>query len=212
VKFTICNAPQRSEAWFKDRLGLATGSRAGDIVAKIKSGEAAARRDYRCQLVAERLTGKPQENDFVNADMERGIALEADARRAYEAHTGLLAEETGFLRSVELDAGCSLDGAINAFEGVLEIKCPRTATHLNYLRENRLPARYTAQATHNVFVSGAKWIDFVSYCPALPENLSLFVVRVEAKDLDLEGYAAELKAFLAEVREETESLKNWRLK
>lgn len=212
MKFTICNAPQRSEAWFKDRLGLATGSRAGDIVAKIKSGEAAARRDYRCQLVAERLTGKPQENDFVNADMERGIALEADARRAYEAHTGLLAEETGFLRSAELDAGCSLDGAINAFEGVLEIKCPRTATHLNYLRENRLPVRYTAQATHNVFVSGAKWIDFVSFCPALPENLSLFVVRVEAKDLDLEGYAAELKAFLAEVREETESLKNWRLK
>ena len=208
MKFTICNAPQRSEAWFRDRLGLATGSRAGDILAKIKSGEAATRRDYRCQLIAERLTGKPQEDGFVNADMERGIALEADARRAYEAYTGLLAEECGFLRSVSLEAGCSLDGAIGGFEGVLEIKCPRTATHLNYLRENRLPARYTAQATHNVFISGAKWIDFASFCPALPENLSLFVVRVKAEDLDLEGYANELVAFLNEVREETEALKN----
>ena len=208
MKFTICNAPQRSEAWFRDRLGLATGSRAGDILAKIKSGEAAARRDYRCQLIAERLTGKPQEDGFVNADMERGIALEADARRAYEAHTGLLAEECGFLRSVSLEAGCSLDGAIGGFEGVLEIKCPRTATHLNYLRENRLPPRYTAQATHNVLISGAQWIDFASFCPALPENLSLFVVRVKAEDLDLEGYANELVAFLNEVREETETLKN----
>ena len=209
MKFTICNAPQRSEAWFKDRLGLATGSRANDVLAKIKSGEAAARRDYRAQLVAERLTGKPQEDVFVNADMERGIQLEAAARMAYEAHTGLLAEETGFLRSTTLDAGCSLDGAINAFEGVLEVKCPRTATHINYLRDGKVPAKYLPQITHNVLVSDAAWADFASYCPALPDNLSLFVVRVKREDLDIEGYERELKAFLEEVATETESLKNW---
>lgn len=209
MKFTICNAPQRSEAWFKDRLGLATGSRAGDVLAKIKSGEAAARRDYRAQLVAERLTGKPQEEVFVNADMERGIQLEAAARMAYEAHTGLLAEETGFLRSTALDAGCSLDGAINAFEGILEVKCPRTATHINYLRDGKVPAKYIPQITHNVLVAGSAWADWVSFCPALPDNLSLLVVRVKREDLDIEGYERELKTFLEEVATETEALKNW---
>ena len=209
MKFTICNAPQRSEAWFKDRLGLATGSRAGDVLAKIKTGEAAARRDYRCQLVAERLTGKPQEDGYTNIDIERGIQLESAARMAYEAATGLLAEETGFLRSTALEAGCSLDGAINAFEGILEVKCPRTATHINYLRDGKLPPKYTAQVTHNVLIADAKWADFVSFCPALPENLSLFVVRVKREDLDIAGYEAELKTFLEEVATETESLKNW---
>lgn len=209
MKFTICNAPQRSEAWFKDRLGLATGSRAGDVLAKIKSGEAAARRDYRAQLVAERLTGKSQEDGYTNIDIERGIQLEAAARMAYEAHTGLLAEETGFLRSTSLEAGCSLDGAINAFEGILEVKCPRTATHINYLRDGKVPAKYLPQITHNVLISGAQWADFVSYCPALPENLSLFVVRTHAQDLGLADYEGELRQFLKEVSDETASLKNW---
>lgn len=209
MKFTICNAPQRSPEWLADRLGLATSSRAADVLAKIKSGEAAARRDYRAQLVAERLTGKPQEDGFVNADMERGIQLEAAARMAYEAHSGLLAEEVGFLRSVALDAGCSLDGAVNAFEGIVEIKCPRTATHINWLRDGKVPARHVPQVQHSLLLTGSAWADFVSFCPALPDNLSLFVTRVYAKDLPLAQYEAELLQFLKEVSDETESLKNW---
>lgn len=210
MRFTISNAPQRSPEWLAARCGLATASRAADVVAKIKSGEAAARRDYRSQLVAERLTGQPQEDGYINSDMQRGIDLEASARIAYEAETGTFVEEVGFLRSVHFDAGVSLDGVVGAFDGVLEIKCPRVATHLQYLRDAKLPAKYVPQVTHQLLISGAAWCDFCSYCPALPQDLALFVVRVSAKDLDLEGYERELTQFLDEVSEEVQLLQNWR--
>ena len=210
MSFTVLHHEQRSDEWFAARLGVATGSRAGDIVAKIKTGEAAARRDYRTQLVAERLTGQSQEEPFTNADMQRGIDLEASARMAYEAATGNVVQQTGFLLDDWIAAGCSLDGHVEAFAGILEIKCPRTATHIQYLRENRLPPKYAPQVTHNCLISEAKWVDFVSFCPVLPENLQLFTIRVEASSLDLDGYRKELEAFLAEVAEETKMLRNFK--
>lgn len=210
MKFTVIDAPQRSPEWFAARAGRATGSRAADILATIKSGEAAARRDYRIQLVAERLCGEPQEDGYTNADMQRGIDLEPFARLAYEAETGNAAEETGFCRSEEIMAGCSLDGSVDGFTGIVEMKCPRPATHIGYLRSGELPAKYRAQVTHNALITGAKWADFVSYCPMLPKHLELFVVRVEASALDLAGYREQLDKFLAEVDAETESLQNFR--
>lgn len=208
MSFTVCTAEQRSPEWFAARVGLATGSRANDIVAKIKSGEAAARRDYRAQLVAERLTGLPQDDTFTNADMQRGVELEPLARMAYEAATGTLVEETGFLRSTVFEAGCSLDGSIEG--GIIEIKCPRTATHLGYLKDGGIPSRYVPQICHNLLITQAGFCDFISYCPALPDHLSLFIVRAFATDLDVKAYEEELVQFLSEVADETETLKNWR--
>jgi hypothetical protein len=199
VRFAIVNADQRSPAWFQARAGRLTGSRAADMLATIKSGEAAARRDYRMQLVTERLTCQPQEDGFVNAAMQRGIDMEPLAFAAYEAVTGNVAIRTGFLSHVTHMAGCSLDGHVDNFAGIVELKCPKSATHLRYLNEGVLPKEYIPQVTHNAWISGAEWVDFLSYDDRFPPDLQVFYVRVLAKDLDIEKYEKSALAFLAEV-------------
>lgn len=205
-EFDVLTCAQRSPEWFAARAGVLTASHAADLLAKIKSGEAAARRDLRTRLVVERLTGQPIDEVVANADMRRGVELEPAARVAYEAETGELALEVGFCRSRTLPIGCSPDGVIGDFEGGVEIKCPRSATHLRYLRDGVLPAEYVAQVTHTLTVTGAPWWDFVSYDPRFPEPLQLFIVRVRATDLDLAGYHKQLVAFLAEVDAEFASV------
>lgn len=209
-RFAIIDAEQRSEMWFAARAGRATGSRADAILAKIKSGEAAGRRNYRIQLVAERLTGKPQEDGFISKEMQRGIDLEPAARAAYEAQTGMLVRETGFLSMSEHQAGCSLDGDIENFTGVVSFKCPNSATHVDYLKARRLPPGYVPQATHEMWVTGAQWYDFVSYDDRMPEGLQLFCVRIERSEFDIAGYEAEVLKFLAEVDAEVEALRKLR--
>ena len=205
MKVTVVNVPQRSGAWFEARLGRLTASRAGDVVARIKTGEAAARRDYRMQLVCERLTGMAQDSDFQSAAMLRGIEMEAAAVAAYEAETGQLVREVGFYAVDELEAGCSPDGIINDGEGVLEVKCPKSATHLQYLRDGKLPSRYVAQVTCALWVTGAKWADFVSFDDRFPLPLQFLRVRVERDEAAIVAFDEAARAFLAEVdRDEAE--------
>lgn len=195
-------AEQRSAEWFSARLGRLTGSRAKDMLATIKSGEAAARRDYRTQLVCERLTGQIQEDGFVNAVMERGIELEPVAFAAYEGITGNLVQRSGFLAHTAHMAGCSLDGHIGDYEGILELKCPKSATHLRYLRDGGVPSDHLPQVLHNLWISGAAWCDFVSFDDRFPENLQLFRVRIERDDAQIADYERKALAFLAEVENE----------
>jgi hypothetical protein len=206
VRFAVIDCDQRSPEWRAARAGRATASRAGDVLAKIKSGEAAARRDYRLQLAVERLIGQPQDSDFVNKDMQRGIDLEPTAVAAYEAETGEILTRTGFLCMSDIAAGASLDGHVDDYEGVIEIKCPKSATHVEYLRRNRVPPEYVPQATHELWVTGAKWLDFVSFDDRLPPGLRLLVVRAYRQEFDIEGYEKELTRFLAEVTAEVQSL------
>lgn len=198
MSFSIVNAAQRSTEWFAARAGRLTGSMASDMLATIKSGEAAARRDYRLQLALERLTGNIEQMK-PNEYMQWGIDCEPEARAAYESRTGVLVRETGFLSHDTELAGCSLDGDIDEFTGILEIKCPKSSTHIEYLRGGKLPSKYAPQVTHNLWVTGAEWCDFVSYDPRLPSGLDFFIVRVLASDLDLDGYEEKAIAFLAEV-------------
>jgi predicted phage-related endonuclease len=205
--FTVVTAEQRSEQWFLARLGRLTGSRANDMLATIKSGEAAARRDLRTQLVCERLTQTLQEDSFVNAAMQRGIELEPAAFAAYEALTGTLAERTGFLAHNDLAIGCSLDGHVGDFEGICEFKCPKSATHLRYLTNGKVPADYLPQITHNLWVSGAQWCDFLSYDDRFPLPLRTFLVRVERDEAAIAAYAEKALAFLAEVDREVAAVR-----
>jgi hypothetical protein len=211
-RFAIIECEQRSPEWFAARAGRATASKAGDVLAKIKTGEAAARRDYRFQLAIERLTGKPAEPGYINAEMQRGIDLEPSARLAYEAHTGLIVRETGFLSMNEVMAGCSTDGDIENFTGLVSFKCPKSATHVEYLKSKRLPPAYVPQATHEMWVTGAQWYDFFSYDDRLPEGLQCFYVRVERSEFktELAAYETELTKFLAEVDAEVKSLETLR--
>lgn len=199
MKFTILEAEQRSPEWYAARAGRLTGSRAGDMLAKIQRGEAAARRDLRLQLVCERMTGRPQEDGFVNKEMQRGIDLEAMARAEYEAATGVIVRTTGFLMADDLPVGCSLDGDIENFRGIVELKCPKSSTHLCYLRDGIVPKEYRPQLRHNLWVSGAEWADFVSYDDRFPVELQLFKARLYRKDADIDGYEQEAFAFLKEV-------------
>lgn len=202
MKPRIIDAEQRSPEWFLARLGRLTGSRAGDMLAKIKTGEAAARRDLRLQLVCERLTGQLQEDAYVNGAMQRGIDLEPMAFAAYESLTGHMARRTGFLQHPEFMAGCSVDGDVDDFAGIVELKCPKSATHLRYLRARTVPSEHLAQITHNLWISGADWCDFLSFDDRFPSALQTFLVRVQRAHVDLSAYEAEAVRFLAEVEAE----------
>lgn len=200
--FTIIEAEQRSQEWFAARVGRLTGSAAGEMLAKIKSGEAAGRRNLRLRLVLERLTGKPQESDFVSPAMLAGIEREAAAFAAYEALTGEMVQRTGFLAHVEHMAGCSLDGHIGDFERLLSIKCRQPAAHLEFLRTGKVPADAMAQIRHELWVTGADEHVYFSWNPDFPEPLQSRLITVTRLDADTGGYARDALAFLAEVEAE----------
>lgn len=197
----ILTTEQRTPEWYQARVGMFTASRAADMTATIKTGEAAARRDLRLQLVCERLTGQPQEEPYVNAVMQRGIDKEIDAFAAYEALTGLLARPVGFLAHDSLMAGCSPDGMVGE-EGGVELKCPKSATHLGYLRSRTIPKDYLVQIQHSLWITGAAWWDFLSFDDRFPLPLQTFYVRVTRNDGEIAVYDAMARAFLAEVDKE----------
>jgi putative phage-type endonuclease len=200
--FEVIDAEQRSPEWFRARAGRVTASRAADMLAKTKSGYSTSRKNLLVQLVAERLTGLPQEDNYQSPAMLRGIELEPKAFAAYEATTGQMATKVGFLAHLDQPIGASPDGVIGDFDGILELKVPNPATHLTYLKARTLPSDYLPQVSHHLLVSGAAYCDFMSYGPNFPEALQVFLVRVYRADVDLDAYARELATFLAEVDNE----------
>lgn len=201
-QFSVIDVPQRSPEWFAARAGRVTGSCADILLAQPRKGstESVQRRDYRLRLACERVTGIAQTDDFKRPPhMERGNDVEANARAAYEASTGAMVMESGFLSLDDVMAGCSLDGHIRDFEGIVEIKCPKTDTHMGYLSSGMVPEDYMPQITHNLWVSGAQWCDFISYDDRIGEELALFVVRVPRDEKVIAAYVAEVHKFLAEV-------------
>jgi hypothetical protein len=201
MNITVVDCPQRSGEWFAARAGRLTGSRADVILMKGKGGgESVTRRDYRLQLALERLTGMSADAGFQSADMARGESLEPWALAAYEAATGVMVMRTGFIRSDDSMVGCSLDGHFGELEGILEIKCPKSATHLGYLRDPpTLVKAYEAQLRHNLWITGATYADIVSFDDRLPAHLQLVKVRVATGQMDIGGYAAAAAQFLSEV-------------
>jgi hypothetical protein len=204
--FTVHSVEQKSGPWQILRLGRVTGSRASAVVATRKNGkntqEMAARRDLRTQLVVERLTGQPQDNDLFVRDIQRGIELEPEARKAYEARTGNIVRQVGFVRSSDLMIGYSPDGYVDDFAGLVEVKCPRPATHLSYLQTGTIPEQYKPQVLHGMITTGATWVDFVSYCPAFPAPIRLLIKRIVADPRELAAYELALRLFLGEVEKE----------
>lgn len=189
---------QQSPEWFLSRLGFATASRAKDILATIKSGEAAARRDYKMQLVTERLTGVHVES-FTNAAIEWGTEQEPFARMKYEAMTGNIVMESGFIKHGNLMAGASPDGVIDA-DGMVEIKCPKTSTHVDTLL-NGMSSQHIPQMQFQMWITGRQWNDFVSFDPRLPEHLKLYVQRIVRDEEYIKNLESEVMRFLEEVDE-----------
>lgn len=203
------NAPQRSESWFSERVGKVTASRVSDVLAKTKTGYSASRQNYLAQLVAERLTGQPSES-FSNAAMQWGTETEPFARVAYEMHKGLMVDEVGFINHPSIGwSGASPDGLVSN-DGLVEIKCPNTATHIEYLKANKVPSKYQPQMAWQILCTGREWCDFASFDPRMPEFLQLFVVRFVPDDEYLAEIEAEVKKFLAEVASDVTQLQNLR--
>lgn len=205
--FRIIEAPQRSPEWFAARLGKLTGSVAAEMLAKIKNGEAAGRRNLRMRLVLERLTGKPQENDYVSPAMQAGIDREAAAFAAFEALTGELAQRSGFLAHTEHMAGCSLDGHLGDFDELVSIKCRQAAAHYDFMRSRKVPADALAQIRHELWVTEAKRHHYFSYNPDFPEPLQCGLVVFRRQDVDVDGYEREALPFLAEVETECQAMR-----
>ncbi|MCX8748390.1 lambda exonuclease family protein [Snodgrassella sp. B3088] len=196
---------QRTDEWFAARLGKVTGSRIADVTAKIKSGYAAARKNYMSQLLCERLTGV-HESIFVNAAVQRGIDLEPKARSNYILLTGELVEEVGFINHPTIQmSGASPDGLVG-HDGLLEIKCPNTSTHLDFIRTKKPKSEYMLQMQWQMVCTGRKWCDFVSYDDRLPKNLAFSSVRIFRDDEKIIELEAEVNKFLGELDELAKSV------
>ena len=197
---------QGTDEWHQIRLGKVTASRVADVMSKVKTGESAGRKNYKMDLVVERLTGLPT-SSFTSPAMSWGTETEPLARMAYEAFTGVFVEQVAFCNHPTItDFGCSPDGLIGT-DGNLEIKCPNTSTHIDYLLAGAPPAKYVPQMQTQMACTGRLWTDFVSYDPRLPPELQLFVVRLDRDETYIQQLEAEVKQFLEEVKQVYTQLK-----
>ena len=197
---------QGTEEWHQIRLGKVTASRVSDVMSKIKSGESAGRKNYKMDLVVERLTNTPT-SSFTNAAMAWGTETEPLARMAYEVHSENFVETVAFIQHPSIEwFGCSPDGLIGS-EGNLEIKCPNTSTHIDYLLAGVPPAKYVPQMQTQMACTGRLWTDFVSYDPRLPPELQLFVVRLDRDEAYIQQIEDVVKQFLDEVKQIYSQLK-----
>jgi putative phage-type endonuclease len=196
---------QGSAAWFAARCGRVTASRVADVVARTKTGWGASRANYAAELIAERLTGCTAPS-FTNAAMQHGVDQEPVARAAYEARTGVTVDLVGFVDHPEIAmSGASPDGLIGD-DGLIEIKAPNTATHLDTLLSETVPGKYVTQMQWQMACTGRAWCDFASFDPRLPPNMALFVRRIERDVSLILELESEVAAFLAEIDAKVEAL------
>jgi putative phage-type endonuclease len=197
---------QQTNEWFTARLGKVTASRVADVIAKTKTGYSASRDNYMAQLICERLTGQKGES-FTNAAMEWGTQTEPLARSAYENARSLLVKEVGFINHPRIEmSGASPDGLV-ADDGLVEIKCPNTATHIDTLLSGKVPTKYITQMQWQMLCCQRKWCDFVSFDNRLPEHLQLFVQEVEFDPEYAAMLEKEVTQFLAELDSKVAKLK-----
>ena len=198
---------QGTDDWFAARLGKVTASRIADVVAKTKTGVSASRGNYMAQLIVERMTGKPTES-YSNTAMQWGTSTEPLARAAYEMTTDLMVDEVGFVEHESLSmCGASPDGLVGD-NGLIEIKCPNTATHIETLINGTIDNRYMLQMQWQMACTDREWCDFVSFDPRMPEALQLKIIRVNMNEMLIAELENQVEQFLNEVQEKVEFLNN----
>jgi len=189
---------QRTDEWLTARLGRVTASRIADVVARTRNGWGASRMNYRAELITERLTGQPASR-YMTQEMRWGIDTEADAIAAFEFYTDLTVEPVGFVEHPTIEmAGASPDGLIGE-EGLIEVKCPNSATHIDTLLGAPIPGRYVLQMQWQMACTGRKWCKWVSFDPRLPERMQLHIVHVERDDKKIAELEHAVRVFLREI-------------
>lgn len=198
---------QRTPEWFAERLGKITASRIADVVGKTKSGGyGAARKNYMAELLCQRLTGQ-QEEKFTSAAMQHGTDTEPAARAMYMLETGVDVTETGFIPHPSIAmSGASPDGLVGE-DGLIEIKCPNTATHLEFLQSRKPKHEYLLQMQWQMACTGRQWCDFVSYDDRLPEKMAYRCIRIPRDDKLIAELEEEAVKFLTELDKTVRQLK-----
>jgi hypothetical protein len=201
MSVTVIDCEQGSPVWLAARRGLVTASRCADVLAMLKKGgEKAERRNYRADLIVEILTGMTTEH-YITREMEWGVAQEPFARAAYELECDVMVETTGFVLHPDVARfGASPDGLVGE-EGMIQIKCPNTATHLGWMLEGSVPLEHAPQMLAEMACTGRQWSDFVSFDPRLPKHLQLFVRRFERDDTLVAQLEAEVIRFNGEIED-----------
>lgn len=196
---------QGTDEWLKARLGKVTASRMADMTARIKTGYGASRGNYMAELIVERLTGASVQR-YTSPEMVWGTQTEPQARDAYCFHRDADVEEVGFVPHPRIDmAGASPDGYVG-LRGLVEIKCPLTATHIETLLGQAVPERYRKQVQFQLACTGRDWCDWVSFDPRLPHEMQLFVQRIERDEAMVADLEEETVRFLAELDEKVARL------
>lgn len=197
---------QRSPEWFAARCGKVTASRLYDVMARTKSGYAASRQNYMAELICQRLTGKPEEG-FTNAAMMRGTELEPVAREVYALNEfDAVISEVGLIDHPTIAGfAASPDGIVND-DGLIEIKCPNTWTHLQTLKTGVPKYQYLLQMHAQMMCTGRKWCDFVSFDDRLPPELAYFKTRINFDEVLAEEIEQEVVKFLTELETEIQNI------
>ena len=195
----ILNDEQGSPEWLASRLGRPSASMFGKLITGSGKPSSSAE-SYINEMIAERLTGRSKPF-FTNEHMERGTALEPEAREAYEFITDFEVVETGFILDDSEEFGCSPDGLVST-DGGLEIKCPSDSVHVSYLRAGKVPAKYYQQVQGCMWITGRDWWDFISYHPEMPHLL----VRAKRNEKFIEAMAEQVEKAVKTIVEETERL------
>lgn len=189
---------QRTPEWFAARCGKVTASRIADLMAKTKSGYSASRANYAAQLMIERLTGNVEQG-FTNAAMQWGTETEPQARAMYAFNEGIEVQETGFHIHPDIaEAGASPDGFASV-EGLVEIKCPNSATHFATLLSKTVDRKYVLQMQWQMACTGRAWCDFVSFDPRLSPAKQYFCTRVLRDDALIAEIESEVRSFLLQM-------------
>jgi putative phage-type endonuclease len=197
---------QGTPEWHELRRGKVTASRVADILAKTKTGPSASRQNYLIELALQRTT-KTIEPSYTNAAMEWGTQTEPQARVAYEVATNNFVDQVAFIDHPSIQGfGCSPDGLVG--DNLIEIKCPNSATHWEYFKAKEPPKKYWIQMQAQMAVTGAKWCDFVSFDPRMPERSQLLIVNVPRDSEFIVFMEAEIKQFLNEVEIEVKLMEN----
>ena len=202
------SAPQGTDEWKAERVGKVTASKLIDIIDRTKSGSFTAKRNaYASQLAIERISGQPY-TFTPSSSMDWGTKMEPEARNAYRETVFEEVNEVGFIPHPSIiDAGASPDGLVGD-DGLVEIKCPESHTHIGYVLDGQVPEKYIPQMQWQMACTGRQWCDFVSYDSRCPEGLRLFVKRLERDDIYISTAEETVRRFLAEVDVMVEKLKN----
>jgi putative phage-type endonuclease len=201
---------QGSPEWHEFKVGKVGASKIADITAKLRGGTyGASRATYLGELIAERLTGVAADG-FKSPAMQWGSDTEPMARAAYQFRTLSPVARVGCVLHPKIeDALCSPDGLIGS-DGLVELKCPNTSTHCDFMLGAAIPDRYIQQVQWQLACTGRIWCDYASFDPRLPEDLRLWVHRIERDDNRIEELEDEVKGFLRDLELRLKDLGNLR--